>query len=188
VTAALELDPNELNALTVRFHSLGAGARKAREELALRAVDAHPREAGAWLLAALASDEIGERRRALAQAERLDRNHPGVLGLLAEDALARNDPRAALVHVRDAQRRSGVTPKTLALLFAALAASNRCDDAAAILESSPLLLAPECHAAISEGQREVACADYVRWAYAAPSRCSFKASRTTRSPEHASSS
>lgn len=94
---------------------------------------AHPRQAGAWLLAALAAhgvDEADERRRALARAEQLDPNHPGVVGLLAEDALARNDPRAALIHVRHAQRRSGVTRRNLVLQFAALAASNASDDAA----------------------------------------------------------
>jgi hypothetical protein len=136
LAAALDLDPNELNALTVGFHSLAADALEARAAIATRAVSAHPGEAGAWLLGALAANELGERQRALAHAERLDPNHPGVVGLLAEDALARNDPQAALIHVRHAQRRSGVTPRNLALQFAALAASQRCDDAAAILEGT----------------------------------------------------
>jgi hypothetical protein len=173
--AALDLDPDELNALTVRFQSLAAGARAARTNIASRAVHAHPRHAGAWLLAALAASEPGERRLALARAERLDPDHPGVVGLLAEDALARNDPRAALVHVRHAQRRSGVTPKNLALQFAALAASNRCDDAAAVLERSTLWLDPQCRVAAGAGQREVTCSDYVRRANADASSCSFEA-------------
>jgi hypothetical protein len=173
VAAALELDPTELNALTVRYHSLAADARAARMEIASRAVRAHPHQAGAWLLAALAATELGERRRALARAERLDPDHPGVVGLLAEDALARNDPRAALVHVRHAQRRSGVTPRNLALQFAALAASNRCDDATAIPERRTPLLDPQCRVAIGAGHREVTCSDYVRRAYA--DACSFEA-------------
>jgi hypothetical protein len=173
--AALDLDPAELNALTVRFHSLAADARVARTDIASRAVDAHPHQAGAWLLAALAATELGVRRRALARAERLDPDHPGVVGLLAEDALARNDPRAALVHVRHAQRRSGVTPKNLTLQFAALAASNRCEDAAAILERGTLLLDPQCRVAWGAGHREVTCSDYVRRAYADASSCAFEA-------------
>jgi hypothetical protein len=130
VAAALDLDPNELNALTIRFHSLTATVRGPRTDIALRAVKAHPRAAGAWLLAALTASDPGERRIALAQAQRLDPDHPGVIGLLAEEALARNDPGAALAHVRHAQRRSGVTPRNLALHFAALAAFarlRRCD-------------------------------------------------------------
>jgi hypothetical protein len=175
VAAALELDPNELNALIVRFHSLEADARAARTDIANRAVHAHPQEAGAWLLAALAATDLGERRRALARAERLDPDHPGVVGLLAEDALARNDPRAALAHVRYVQRRSGVTLRNLALQFAALAASNRCDDAAALLEHGTLLLDAQCRVASGTGQREVTCSDYMRRAYASTSRCSFEA-------------
>jgi hypothetical protein len=171
VTAALDLDPNELEALTVRFHSLPADARGPRRDIALRAVNAHPHEAGAWWLVALAAPELAERRSALVQAQRLDPDHPGVVGLLAEDALARHDPAAALRHVRHAQRRSGVTPRNLALQFAALAASNRCDDAAAILQRAALLLEPECRALLRAGAREVTCSDYVRHAYAAPSSC-----------------
>lgn len=174
VEAALELDPNELTALTVRFHSLTGRSRQTRAEIAARAVNAHPGAVGAWLLAALAAEDVAARRGALAQAERLDPDHPGVIGLLAEDALARNDPRSALVHVRDAQRRSGVTPKNLALQFAALAAWNRCDDAAVVLERSTLLLDPQCSIAITAGEREVSCSDYVRWAYAPRSTCSFE--------------
>jgi hypothetical protein len=96
--AALALDPGELNALTVRFHSLPQGADTQRAAIAARAVAAHADQAGAWLLSALAGN-TSERRLALARAERLDPNHPGVVGLLAEDALARNDPHTALLHV-----------------------------------------------------------------------------------------
>jgi hypothetical protein len=163
--AALELDPNELNALTVRFHSLRV--RSARSVIATRAVTAHPRDVRAWLLAALAAPDMEERRSALAMAERLDPEHPGVVGLLAEDALARNDPGAALVHVRQAQRRSGVTPRNLALQFAALAASNRCPDAAALLERAAPIFEPACQVSWSSGRRERSCADYARRAYAA---------------------
>ena len=175
VTAALELDPSELNALTVRFHSHGRNARAARTDIATRAVQAHPNEAGAWVLRALAARDVGERRAALVQAERLDPDHPGVVGLLAEDALARNDPWTALVHVRHAQRGSGVTPKNLALQFAALAASNRCADAATLLEHGTLLLPRDCGASKGSGQRESTCAEYLRRAYAAPSSCSAPA-------------
>lgn len=171
VAAALELDPNQLDALTVRFHSLASEARAARAEIATRAVRAHPRQAGAWLLAALAASDAGARRRALARAERLDPDHPGVVGLLAEDALARNDPRAALAHVRSAQRSSGVTPRNLALQFAALAASSRCDDAAAVLQRARLLDAG-CRIVVNGGERELTCSDLVQRAYAAPSTCS----------------
>jgi hypothetical protein len=172
LAAALALDANELNALTVRFHALPENARVERAAIATRAVDAHPQEAGAWLLLALAASDVSERRPALAQAERLDPDHPGVVGLLAEDALARNDPSSALAHARHAQRCSGVTPKNLALQFAALAASNRCEDAAALLERSTLLLDPGCRMPRGSRQRELTCSDYVRRAYAAPSSCS----------------
>ena len=170
--AALDLDPNELNALTVRFHSPGARTWGSRSTIALRAVTAHPRDVRAWLLAALAAPDIGERRRALANAERLDPDHPGVVGLLAEDALARNDPGAALLHVREAQRRSGVTPRNLALQFAALAASNRCGDAAALLERAAPSFEPACQVSLSAGRRERTCVDYVRRAPTASS-CSY---------------
>lgn len=188
--AALDLDPNALDALTVSFHSLASHARAPRTDIARRAVKAHPRHAAAWLLAALAASDVGERRRALTQAQRLDPDHPGVVGLLAEDALARNDPLSALIHVRHAQRRSGVTPRNLALQFAALAASNPCDEAAATLEGAALSLEapslgtpspeglwfePECRVVPGPGQREVTCSDDVRRAYAARSSCSSKA-------------
>jgi hypothetical protein len=167
VAAALALDPGELTALTVRFHSRLGRARGSRASIARRAVTAHPRDARAWLLAALAAPEVEERRRALATAEGLDPDHPGVIGLLAEDALARNDAPAALVHVRHAQRRSGVTPRNLALQFAALAASNRCRDAAALLERT--VFEPACQISVSAGRPEVTCSDYVRRAYVASS-------------------
>lgn len=175
VAAALALDPNELNALTVRFHSLAAGARGLRADIARRAVKAHPREAGAWLLSALAAADRGGRRAALAQAQRLDPDHPGVAGLLAQDALSRGDPFAALLHVRHAQRRSGVTPRNLALQFAALAASSSCGEASAIVEQAALSLEPECRVAVVAGERQVTCFDYVRRAYAARPSCSSKA-------------
>ncbi len=188
MAAALELDPNELEALRVRFHSLGSRAREARAEIAERAINAHPHRAEAWLLGALAAEHASERQRALARAEQLDPDHPGVAALLAEAALARNDTRAALAQVRHAQRRSGVTPRNLALLFAALATANRCQDAATVLERSPLLLRPQCRVMVGASQRPVTCESYVRWAYAPRSRCSFEASRTTGSPERAPSS
>jgi len=172
VTTALELDPNEINALMVRFHSLRV--RSDRSGIALRAVTAHPRDVRAWLLAALAAPDVEERRNALATAERLDPEHPGVVVLLAEDALARNDPGAALVHVRQAQRRSGVTPKNLALQFAALAASNRCRDAAILLERAAPSFEPACQISWSAGRRERTCADYARRVYVAAS-CSSPA-------------
>jgi hypothetical protein len=175
LTAALELDPNALDALMVRFHSLARQARGLRTDIARRALQAHPQDARAWLLAALAAPERGERGTALAEAQRLDPDHPGVVALLAEDALARNDPEAALIHVRHAQRSSGVTPRNLALQFAALAASNRCDDAAILLDRAALLLEPGCRLSPSVGQPELTCSDYVRRAYGAPTRCGSEA-------------
>lgn len=175
VAAALALDPAELDALTVRFFSLAADARGLRKDIARRAVKAHPRKVGAWILAARASTEVGQRRRALAQARQLDPDHPGVVGLLAEDALARNDPRAALIHVRHAQRRSGVTPRNLALQFAALAASNRCGEAASVVERAALSFEPECRLAPGTGRRELTCSDHVQQAYGALNDCSSQA-------------
>jgi hypothetical protein len=54
---ALRLDPNELNALIVRFHSLGESLTQARSDIAARAVAAHPGKGDAWLL------QAGPRRR-----------------------------------------------------------------------------------------------------------------------------
>jgi len=169
LAAALELDPDTLDGLTVRFHSLRANAQAARSEIARRAVQAHPRDARAWWLATLAGSDLEERRSSLARAQRLDPDHPGVVGLLAEDALARNDPNAALFHVRHAQRRSGVTHQNLALQFAALAASSRCQGAS-ILE--PSSFEPVCRLSLVAGQPEVSCADVVQRVSAARASCS----------------
>lgn len=175
VSAALALDPDELNALTVRFYSLAPSERGPRALIARRAVAAHPESARAWLLAALAATTFEERRRALAQAQRLDPEHPGVTGLLAEEALRRDEPHAALDYVRLTQRRSGVTHRNVALQFAALAASNPCGDAAALPERAELRFEPECRVAPRAGEPTLGCADYVRRALAAPSSCPSEA-------------
>jgi hypothetical protein len=171
LAVALALDPNQLDALTVRFHSLGRQARALRTDIAQRAVQAHPYDARAWLLGALAAPEGSERATALARAHQLDPNHPGVVGLLAERALAQNEPHVALDHVRLAQRRSGVTPRNLALQFAALAASNRCGDAAALLERAALSFGSECRGSASAGQDQLTCTDFMRRAHVTASSC-----------------
>ena len=163
--AALALDPNELDALIVRFHALPASAVKERSAIARRAVDAHPNDGEAWLLAALAAATPEERRWALTRAERRAPDHPGIASLLAEDALERKDALAALDHIRLVQRRSGVTPESLALHVAALAASRRCDDASAVIESATLMFDPECRVAAARDPAEMTCSDYVRHAF-----------------------
>ena len=163
--AALELDPNELDALTVRFHALPASAVSERSTIARRAVEAHPNDGEAWLLAALAAATPETRRAALTRAERRAPDHPGIASLLAEDALGRNDALAALDHIRLVQRRSGVTPETLALHVAALAASRRCDDASAVIESATLMFDAECRVAAARDPVTMTCSDYVRHAF-----------------------
>jgi uncharacterized protein DUF1570 len=163
--AALKLDPNELDALTVRFHSLPPSAIHERSELARRAVLAHPDEGEAWLLAALVATTPEERHAALTRAERRAPDHPGIASLLAEDALERKDALAALDHIRLVQRRSGVTPESLALHVAALAASRRCDDASAVIESATLMFDPECRVAAGQDPDAMTCSDYVRHAF-----------------------
>jgi hypothetical protein len=127
--AALALDPYQLDALTVHFHS--PESRPVRTEVARRAVAAHPEDGEAWLLVALAATEPDDRRRALAEAARRAPHHPGVAELLAEQALADRNPRAALEHVRFAQQ------------FAALAGIH-CADPRVLEQSAALAFEREC--------------------------------------------
>jgi hypothetical protein len=173
--AALVLDPDELNALTVRFHSLSPAAVEARRAIAERAVAAHPEAGAAWLLAAL-TERGASRRAALQKAQRYAPDHPGVARLVAEDALRSGRPRLALDRIRLAMRRSAPSPDMLAIHVAALGASGRCADAAAFASSASALFATDCQVHDREQNREVPCGDIVRAAYdSVQSRCSVAA-------------
>ncbi len=160
-------DPSELNALTVRFHAIGASHTKARSDVAERAIAAHPASGGAWLLKAWAAPAGGSRRAALDRALELAPDHPGVALFLAQDLLRRGEAQAALTHIRLALRRSPPTADLLALHVRALGGVQRCDEAAALATSASGLFAPECQVLVAEKNQVLGCAVFVQQAYAA---------------------
>ena len=134
--AALALDPNEFNALRTRYDELrGRDAKRQRLELARRLVGAHPDNGEAWLLLARAGESPEERRDAIARARRAMPDHPGVLELLAEDALDARESSAALEHTRLLIRRTVLSVRVAALHIQALASSGLCDDARQVARS-----------------------------------------------------
>jgi hypothetical protein len=68
--AALELDPNELNALSVQFRASDAEPPELRQRIAERATAAHPSSGEAWLLLALSTRARSTRRCLAAPAAR----------------------------------------------------------------------------------------------------------------------
>lgn len=163
--AALKSDPSELSALTARFHSNAAEDARERQDIAARAVAAHPDDGEAWLLAAWAAPEGDERRRALDRAFALAPHHPGVAWLLANDELRRGRAKRALELVRLAERRSGVVASMLAVHVGALLGVQRCEDAERLVESGASLLAPSCQMPHPTSGRSVTCAEFLRAAY-----------------------
>jgi hypothetical protein len=167
IEAASKLEPDELSALVARFHSLESRDERARQEIARRAVAAHPDDGDAWLLAARVAPEGQEQRHALDRAFALAPYHPGVVWLLANDELRQGNPKRALELVRLAERRSGLSASMLMLHVGALLGLQRCDDAGRLAESGASLLAPTCQMVDPRQRRSVTCAEFVRTAYAA---------------------
>jgi hypothetical protein len=163
--AALKSDPSELSALTVLFHSDAAKDPRDRQDIADRAVAAHPDDGEAWLLAAGAAPEGDARRRALERAFALAPHHPGVAWLLANEELRRGRPKRALELVRLAERRSGVVASMLAVHIGALLGVQRCEDAERLVQSGASLLAPACQMPHPTSGRSVPCAEFLRAAY-----------------------
>jgi hypothetical protein len=126
---ALQLDPNELRALGVRFDALEASASADRLEIAQKAVAAHPESSDAWLLLARARAPGPERGAALDKAYQLEPEHPGVLTLLAEQLVRQQRAAEALVHTRLALQRSPASFELVQLHLDALVASHKCTDA-----------------------------------------------------------
>jgi hypothetical protein len=162
---ALRLDPNELNALSVRFHALAPSQTSERLALARRAVEAHAQSGEAWLLLARAEPDVAARAGALRRAARMIPDHPLVARLLAEAALDVDRPGAALASTNLALRRSPLTPDLLALHVAALAAHGRCDAARALTLDADTLFANGCSIRRVSGGHEVACGQFVRDAW-----------------------
>lgn len=134
--AALALQPNELNALRTRYRGIrGKDQAKQRLELARQLVRAYPESGEAWLLLAKSDAASTERSHALSEASRLMPEHPGVLELLAGDALDASDASAALQHTELLIRRTALSVNVAVLRLRALASSNRCADARQLARS-----------------------------------------------------
>jgi tetratricopeptide (TPR) repeat protein len=138
---ALRLDPDELNALVLRFHALSHGD-PARLEVAQRAVTAHPGKAEAWLLLAQAAD-AGVSEQALQHAYQLEPAHPGVALLMARQRMRLHDARGALPYTRLAIRRSPPSVELVELHLQALVAHHNCADARLLEQNAQLLFGME---------------------------------------------
>ena len=171
---AISLDPNELNALLVRFHSLrnyppgnhpNNGSETAPADIAQQAVTAHPQSGAAWLIKAQSASVPAERAIALGRASELAPDHPGVRLLLAKASLQAGQARAALDHARVALRRSPWSLELLALNVRALAANRRCSEARHLEANAEGLRATDCNVQTDTGTR-ISCVDYLRQAWA----------------------
>lgn len=163
---AARLDPTELNALIVRYELIGSSAAQERIDIARQAVLAHPRSAAAWLLQAKSSAGTAERWAALARANELAPDHPTVRTMLAEQHLARHDPKAAFQHSRVALRRSPYSVPLLSLHVRILAAGSRCDEAERVERNAEGLLADSCTLTLQGSPGPVPCVEYLRASWA----------------------
>jgi hypothetical protein len=153
---ALKLDPNEVNALLVRFERLEEASDAERLEVARRAVAAHPESGEAWLLAARAEPSGEAQRAALARAHTLAPDHPGVAMLMARQELEEGDAGKALEYSALALRRSPLTPSLLALYVRALGTRGNCAKARAIADDAPALFPEPCQVHTADG-KQLAC-------------------------------
>jgi hypothetical protein len=180
---ALRLDPNELNALVVRYHSAAAASDEARLDVARRAVAAHPGSGEAWLLAAMAEPTASARSDALRQAERLSPDHPLLARLLAGEAVSSGHSGQALEYSALALRRSPLTADLLALHVTALAGRHHCSTALSLTNSASALFGPTC--SLRLGDRDIPCADYVRDAMTSSGACEGTDVAAARPPRRA---
>jgi hypothetical protein len=182
--AALALDPGELNALSVRFRASGSEAPEPRRSVAERAVSAHPDAGEAWFLKAMTAPDASSRQSALERAAALDRGHPGVALLAAEDALGRGAPAAALEQVRFALRRSALTPRMLGLYAAALEATGQCSEAMSVAQNASAMFDADCSLRHLDTDERQGCAEYVQSKVGSPSAPCRTAKRAARTSAH----
>lgn len=134
---ALALDPQELNALRVRYDDLsGESQAGERRSLARQLVRSHPESGEAWLLLGRSGESDQERSDALDAARRLMPEHPGVLELAAARAIEAHDAAAALRYTDVLIRRTTLAPKIVSLHLKALAGSGGCDAARRFAKSA----------------------------------------------------
>lgn len=165
--------------MSVQFRASGADAPEPRRSIAERAVSAHPDAAEAWFLKATAAPDASARHAALERAAAVDRGHPGVALLAAEDALGRGTPALALEQVRFALRRSALTPRMLGLYAAALEATGRCSQAATVAQNASAMFGANCSLRHSETDERLGCAEYVQSKVGSPPcRTAQRAART----------
>jgi hypothetical protein len=155
--AALELDPNELNALSVQFRATAAVPPETRQRIAERAVAAHPEAGEAWLLQATAARDTQTRRDALERAAALEPGHPGVALLVGANALERGEPALALERLRFALRRSALSRGMLGLLAEALEANGRCADAVFVAQTASDLFGSDCRDSLLDAHERIGC-------------------------------
>lgn len=124
-------------------------------------------QSNAWTEAAASFWKLGQ---LLCEPERvaLDRGHPGVALLAAEDALGRDLPALALEQVRCALRRSALSPALLGLYAAALQATGRCSEAAMVARNASALFASDCSLRNLDTNERLGCAEYVQSRVGAP--------------------
>lgn len=182
--AALALDPDELDALSVQFRAIDAHPPEPRRRIAERAVAAHPEAGEAWFLQASAAPDASSRRSALERAAALEGQHPGVALLAAEDALARGEPAVALEQVRFALRRSALSPFMLGLFAAALEATGRCTEATNVARNAGDLFASDCSLRNLDTNERLGCAQYVQSRVGSPSAPCRTAKRAARTSAH----
>jgi hypothetical protein len=163
---AARLDPTELNALIIQYELSAPGAVQARIDIARQAVAAHPTSVAAWLLQARSAPGEAERSGALARANELSPDHPGVRTLLAKQRLANNDPKRAFEHSRVALRRSPYSLELLSLHVRILAANRRCDEAERVERNVEGLLGEPCTLVADGSPRRIRCVDYLRESWA----------------------
>jgi hypothetical protein len=180
VQAALALDPDELDALSVQFRAIEAHPPEPRRRIAERAVAAHPEASEAWFLQASAAPDASSRRSALERAAALDQQHPGVALLAARDALARGEPAVALEQVRFALRRSALSPFMLGLYAAALEATGRCTQASNVAQNASGLFGSECSLHDPDTNGRIGCAEFVQSQVGSPSAPCKAAKRAAR--------
>ncbi|HVZ34919.1 MAG TPA: hypothetical protein VG963_20975 [Polyangiaceae bacterium] len=161
---AFDLDPNEVNALILRFDRMEAADDGARLELARRAVAAHPESGEAWLLAARAEPPGEAQRAALARAHELAPDHPGVAKLMAGRELEQGEAAKALEYRTLSLRRSQLTPGLLALYVRALAARGDCARARSLTDDAAAFFPQPCQVH-EAGGKQIACSAVVQGAW-----------------------
>jgi tetratricopeptide (TPR) repeat protein len=128
VKAALVADPDDLRALKLAYE---LGPVEKRQELAHRAVKAHPEDATAWRLLGESFGESGapEQQAAFLKASVLDPNDPLVLNALAWNRVSHGQAPQALSYAAKAARLAPADAAVLDTYATALASTGHCREA-----------------------------------------------------------